>query len=291
MIAFVLPQMVSAASVYVEASRSTISVGDTAVVAVKINADGGVINTIEGDIAINSVANNAVVQEFSLANSAFGLWPRTPSLSTDGKTVSFVGGVPGGFSIEGATVFKIILEAKKPGRVTISPKNISVYQNDGQGTKLPIQFKDVAIDVVAAQSGVEAVNDWAAIVSQDVTKPEDFIIVPGQTNNLFEGKKFVFFSAVDNQSGIDYYEVSENGGAAVRSGSTYVLQNQNGNVDLTVTAYDKAGNRRVVKSAVEPKGGISWKFVITVILAGVVLKIVYKIWKRRKSNASFSGQN
>lgn len=290
-IGLVLPQFASAATVYLEASRNTLSVGDTAVVAVKINADGGVINTIEGDVALNSLANNAVVQEFSLANSSFGLWPRTPSLSADGKIISFVGGVPGGFSIEGATVFKIILEARKPGRVTISPKNISVYQNDGQGTKLQTQFKDIVIDVVAAQPGTEIVNDWAAIVSRDVTKPEDFIIVPGQTNSLFEGKKFVFFSAIDNQSGIDYYEVSEDGKAAVRSGSTYVLQDQSGNVELTVTAYDKAGNRRVVKSLVEPEDKISWKFVISVIFIGIVLKVVYKIWKRRKSNASFSSQN
>lgn len=288
-IAFVIPQVSSAATVYVEASRNTISVGDTAIVAVKINAEGGIINTIEGDVAVSSSAKNAVVQEFSLANSAFGLWPRTPSLSTDGKTISFVGGVPGGFSIEGATVFKIILEAKTPGRVTISPKNISVYQNDGQGTRLQTQLKDIVIDIVGARASGEVVNDWAAIVSQDLGKPEDFIIVPGQSDSLFEGKKFVFFSAIDNQSGIDYYEVSENGQPAVRSGSTYVPQDQSDKLKLTVTAFDKAGNKKVAKYSAQGDG-ISWMFVIVVVLAGVVLKVAYKVWKRRKNASSF-GQN
>ncbi len=104
---------ISAATVYLESSRSTISVGDTVIVNVKINAEGTTINTVDGSVALKAGGNNIVAEEFSLANSAFGLWPRTPSLSKDGQIISFVGGVPGGFNIEGASLFKIIFMAIK----------------------------------------------------------------------------------------------------------------------------------------------------------------------------------
>jgi uncharacterized protein YpmB len=282
----IVPMSASAATVYVESSRNTISVGDTAIVAIKINADGAVLNTVDGEVAIKATKGNVSVQEFSLANSAFGLWPRTPSLSQEGHLITFVGGVPGGFSIEGATMFKVIVEAKKEGVVTISPQNLSVFSNDGKGTKLPVTMKDFNITVVAKKQGVPAQNDWASIVSQDITPPEKFIIVLGQDKNLFEGKKFAFFSAVDNQSGIDHYDVSENGGAVVKSGSTYVLQDQGDNVKLNVVAYDKAGNKQIGSYEGAPnKINTIWIVVAIVVVILVVLRF-YKKSKRNKLNAS-----
>jgi hypothetical protein len=267
--------------VYVESSRNTIQVGDTAIITVKINADGAVLNTVEGDIVIKPSSLNLAVQEFSLANSAFGLWPRTPSLASDLHTISFVGGVPGGFSIEGATLFKIIVDAKKTGTVTISPQNMSVYANDGNGTKLPVQGKDLTISVVA-KGDMAIQNDWQSIVATDKVAPEDFLVVAGQDSTLFEGKKFVYFSALDNQSGIDYYDVSEDGAPAVRSGSTYVLKNQTDNVKLDVVAYDKAGNKKFASYS-GATGGIAWGYIVVIVLAGVIARYIYKKWKKGKA--------
>lgn len=282
----IVPMGAKAATVYVESSRSTIAVGDTAIVAIKINADGAVLNTVDGEVAIKSTKGNVSVQEFSLANSAFGLWPRTPSLSQEGHLITFVGGVPGGFSIEGATMFKVVVEAKKEGVVTISPQNLSIFSNDGKGTKLPVTMKDLSITVTAKKQGVPAQNDWASVVSQDITPPEKFIIVLGQDKNLFEGKKFAFFSAVDNQSGIDHYDVSENGGAAVKSGSTYVLQNQGDNVKLNVVAYDKAGNKQIGSyEGASNQNNVIWIVIAVLVILFIVLKF-YKKSKRNKLNAS-----
>ena len=286
--AVIIPASASAATVYVESSRSTVSVGDTAIVTVKINADGAVLNTIDGDISLKSTnGGNLAVQEFSLANSSFGLWPRTPSLSKDGKTISFVGGVPGGFSIEGATLFKIVVEATREGTITVSPQNISAFLNDGNGTKVPAQLKDVTINVVAKKSGVAAQNDWSNVVSKDTTPPEDFIIVFGQDKNLFSGKKFAFFSAVDNQSGIDHYDVSENGAPAVRSGSTYVMQDQSDSVKLSVIAYDKAGNKKSASSvAVSASGFISWQAILIIAILAVVAWFIIKKIKKSKNKTN-----
>lgn len=278
----IIPSLASAATVYTESSRNTLSVGDTAIITVKINAEGTVLNTVEGDIVLRSNSGDVAVQEFSLANSSFGLWPRTPSLSTDGNTITFVGGVPGGFSIEGATLFKIIVEATKEGLITIAPANISVFANDGKGTKMTAKIRPITLTVTAAQPGVSAVNEWDGVVASDSRPPEDFIIVLGQDSTLFDGKNFAFFSALDNQSGIDYYEVSEDGKPAVRSGSTYVLRNQGDDVKLKVVAYDKAGNKKTASyPASRP---ISWLSIFVVVLVAVVLKVVYKKWRKRKAN-------
>jgi hypothetical protein len=282
-----VPSIVSAAVVYVEPSRADISVGDTVILNVKINAEGTTINTVDGDIATVSGGDGVEVKEFSLANSAFGLWPRTPSLSADGKIVTFVGGVPGGFNIEGATMFKIIYEAKAAGEVTISPVNISVYANDGSGTKLPVQLRNTVINVKDKNPSEPVVDEWKSLIAQDVIPPQDFIIVPGQDASLFEGKTFVFFSAVDNETGVSYYEVSENGAPAVRSGSTYVLQNQTGPVVLTVTAYDKAGNKKqATYNSEDVKTGISWDIVGLVVALVILLVLVLVYRKMRRNNVN-----
>ena len=278
-----MPAYARAATIYVEASRNVISVGDTVVITVKVDADAAVLNTVEGDIVLSSsTAGSAVVNEFSLANSAFGLWPRTPSLSQGGTDISFVGGVPGGFSIEGATVFKIIARAETTGTITITPENISVFANDGKGTKVPVQSKDLVITVNPQAPGAESVNDWSTIVSTDTTPPQPFIIVLGQDPSVFSGKKFAFFSAVDNQSGIAYYDVSENGAAPVRSGSTYVLQDQTGNVRLVVTAYDKAGNKRVAVYPAQTSNSINWT---GIVIAVVILVAIYLIYTMIRSKS------
>lgn len=287
-IVLISPATSFAANIYVEATRTSVSVGDTIVVAVKINADGAVINTVDGEVAIKSNYGKIKVQEFSLANSAFGLWPRTPSLSTDGNVISFVGGVPGGFSIEGATLFNIVVEATKEGKITLTPRNISAYLNDGKGTKAPVTVKDITIDVSAKKAETVSQNDWSSLISKDIVPPEKFIIVLGKDEKMFEGKTFAFFSAVDNQSGVSYYEVSENGQPAVRSGSTYVLKDQQGEVTLSVIAYDKAGNKRV---AVYNQGsllsGVSWGWVLIIVLAVyIVVKIFKKYRNTNKANVA-----
>lgn len=272
-----LPNSADAATVYLEASRTSISVGDVAIINVKINADGEILNTIDGEVSLKSPGLNLAVQEFSLANSSFGLWPKTPSLSTDAKMVSFIAGVPGGFSIEGATLFKIIVEAKQEGQVTISPENLSIYLNDGKGTKVSVKTKSITINVTSKSPSVQ--NDWTSVVSGDKIPPEDFIIVLGQDSNVYDGKKFAYFSAVDNQSGIDHYEVSENGASPVRSGSAYVLQDQKNEVSLEVAAFDKAGNKKSAILALENKKANPW---IVVVIGILIAFVIFKIFKRKK---------
>ncbi len=273
----------SATSLYLETSKNTVSAGDTFVVSVKVDSKSTAVNSIEGDITIQSGDSLFQVKEFSLAGSIFGLWPRTPSLSKDGRIVSFIGGVPGGFAIDGATLFNIIIEAKKEGSIKISPKNVVAFANDGNGSKVPVTLESKTITVNPSSENEIPNDEWSDIVAKDTKPPEEFIIVLGKEDSLFDGKKFAFFSAMDEVSGVSYYEVSENGKPAVRSGSTYVLQDQDiSKVRLDVVAFDKAGNKRKASYTSPTYGlfGLSWVFYVIII----IMIIVRIIFKRRKRN-------
>lgn len=281
-----IPSIASAANIYLETTKNTVSVGDIFIVSAKIDSNKTSINSVEGDFVLELNNENLVVNDFSLAKSILSLWPRTPSLSNDGKTISFVGGVPGGFDLDKAILFNIILEANKEGDIKISPKNIAVFANDGKGTRVQVEINDLEIKVLPKNEALAPNNEWSALVSSDKTNPENFDIVIGKDKTLFEGKRFAFFTAVDNQSGISYYEVSENDKPAIRSGSMYVLENQGeGDINLKVTAYDKAGNKTI--SVYKNPGfmifGFSLNFIL-ILLAIIIIWFIFKTIKRNKKN-------
>jgi hypothetical protein len=279
-----IPSFASAANVYLETSRNTVSVGDTFIVTVKVDSEKTSINSVEGDIVLEGNNNNVTVNDFSLAKSIFSLWPRTPSLSKDGNTISFVGGVPGGFDLDKTILFNIIVEANKEGDIKISPKNMAIYANDGKGTRVPINLSSLDIKVSPKNDGNASINEWNSLVSSDKKNPEDFTIVVGKDASLFEGKRFAFFTAVDNQSGISYYEVSENGKPAIRSGSMYVLENQDDNStpSLKVTAYDKAGNKTT--SIYKTPGFAIFGFSLTFIIILIIIVIIWFATRKIKKN-------
>jgi hypothetical protein len=282
-----IPGTASATNVYFETSRDTVSVGDTFIVSAKIDSENTAINSVEGDIVFENNKENLVVNDFSLAKSIFSLWPRTPSLSKDGNTISFVGGVPGGFNLDKVILFNVIVEANKEGEIKISPKNIAIFANDGKGTRVSTNLSNLIVKVLPKNDGVASNNEWISLVSSDKTNPEEFTILVGKDNTLFEGKRFAFFTAVDNQSGISYYEVSEDGKPAIRSGSMYVLQNQDKNIipNLKVVAYDKAGNKTisVYKEPQTTIFGFSLNF-IAILIAIIIAWFLLKKVKRNEKN-------
>lgn len=284
---FFVPGLANAANVYFETVKNTIFAEDTFIISVKIDSEKEDINSVEGSIVLESNNDNFVVNDFSLAQSIFTLWPRTPSLSQDGNVISFAGGVPGGFDTDKATLFNIVVETNKSGVIKISPKDMAVYANDGKGTRVPVEVQNLTIEISPKNEGVAPTNEWNTLVVSDKTNPEKFTIEIGRDSSLFDGKRFAFFTAIDKQSGISYYEVSENNNPPIRSGSMYVLQNQDENMtpSLIVTAYDKAGNKTVVNY--EEPGfkvfGFSLNFFI---LLGIILFIwvLFKKIKRNRKN-------
>ncbi len=266
------PVFVFGAVMSISTNSKTISVGDTIIARVIIDTEGKIINSSEGEISLDSLSDIYEVKDLSVAGSDFTLWLRAPVLSTDKKTISFTGGVPGGLSSRNLKVFSIILEAKKSGEVVLTPQNISVFLNDGKGTTVATKSQNITLSI-GLNSGGQAINEWSDVVLNDKISPQSFTVSLGSDASLFSGKTFIAFNAVDNESGIDHYEITEGSLSPVRASSPYVLQNQKSRDVITVAAYDRAGNMTV--SAYDGKdrslpyniyiGGVAVLFVVLFI--------------------------
>ncbi len=280
-----LPQTSQAASVYSQAPTNHFAVQDKKVVYVKLDTGGQTINTLEGLVGVFSPDGPVYIRELNVGGSDFSLWPNKPSLSTDNghASISFVGGVPGGINKPDALVFTIALTVENPGLVYIVPASIVGYVNDGKGTPVAVSGHELQLSVSPVER--TPVDEWAGMVSDDTEPPRPFVINMGRDAALYDGKWFISFFSTDSGSGIDHYEVQEGKGKAVRSGMTYVLQNQNRKESITVTAFDKAGNKRV---AIWSPSFLSVQLFdkiiigISLLLLGVVFCIVIFKWHKQK---------
>lgn len=237
------PSSAFAAKIYFETPTHTISAGDTVIVNVNIDPEGQSLNTVDGTIDLTLPSTIAKVSDLSVAHSVLTLWPRKPSLSDDGKSISFVGGIPDGFSTP-STLFQIIVTAKNTGTISFDAQNVLAYINDGKATLAPMMSDGLHMNVVPLAPGAHNINAWSDALTADITPPAPFTISAGKDPSLYDGKTFITFNAVDAESGIDHYEVTEGSYAPVRSGTTYVLRDQSSYERVFVSAYDKANNVR-----------------------------------------------
>jgi hypothetical protein len=239
-----LPGSALASSVSIEANHSEFFVGDTILFSVRIDSEGENINAVEGDVLLDHAAGAVSLTDINTSGSQFSLWPVNPLPSERNTRISFAGGSPGGLTSNNAIIFNIVLKLQETGQVALSLDNIGVYVHDGKGTRDDVSVKDLIIDVLPKKADTKAADDWSSIVLSDTTPPEPFDVSMGQEESVFDGKKFLSFGTTDGQSGVSYYEVIEGTLPPARSSGTYVLQEQQKPVKVTVIAYDSAGNAR-----------------------------------------------
>ncbi len=245
LVALIIPNFVDAAIVSVNDPVDTISVGDVASLSVTVDTENKNINVVEGEITIIDGKDKFLIRELSIAGSDFRLWPIKPSFSENMGKISFTAGIPGGINKKGALLFKIIFQAQGEGQVVLAPANVKAYINDGRATPVGIKVNPInfAIGPIKPE-GIQ--NELGKIIIGDNKKPWGLMAEIGRDASMFDGKSFVFFSAFDNESGIDHYEVKEGNRDSVRSGSIYVFQNQEKLEPTMIVAYDKAGNSRKI---------------------------------------------
>jgi hypothetical protein len=275
-----LPHSVFASNFYLETEHTQFFVGDTVLVDVKIDSEGKKINAAEGRISIQYPQDALRIKDINVSGSSFSLWPDKPSfLSEEATTISFAGGIPSGLKQQGATVFKFALNFKDVGDITLTPEDISVYLHDGSGTKDTTNTRSLILHVVPREFGDRSTDDLDVAIAKDTTPPLPFEIFVGQDNSVFDGKTFLSFSTVDEQSGIKYYEVSEGILPPIRSDGIYVLQNQDAKTKVLVVAYDAAGNAResVYEHAYPYRNNV-----LIVGLALLLLLILIYVRKKKK---------
>jgi hypothetical protein len=244
----------------IQPSTPILKVGDTTRIDVYLNTGNKNINVIEGAV---KVSGDYEMVYITTTGSPLSLWPNKPSYEKN--QISFTGGIPQGIQSNAVQVFSMYIKPKKTGSISVTFTNTHAYINDGSGTEVAVT--GVGSKIAVAKQGKTITNEFSTFLSTDTTPPEPFVIELGKDPATFDGKYFVSFLAQDNQSGINRYEVRENGGPFVRSGSTYVLKDQTLKGSIEVHAIDNAGNDRVETYTVPTRSYTPW-------IAGVVVVVI-----------------
>jgi len=258
---FALPVSASAASLYLDPSSGTYGPGDTFILNIRLNTDGQCINA--ANVALIYPADSLKAVDFGKGDSIFTLWVNEPKLDTQKGTVSFAGGIPGGYcgrvagdpgltNIIGKVVFTVENASAKQAVIRLSSGS-SVYLNDGNGTRIAPSTNAATVTLVPDRQSLT--NPWVTQVQEDTTPPEAFNVQVESTRNVFSGKYYAVFSTVDKQSGIDHYEMVING-TWQRVTSPHLLDDQTLDGGVEVRAIDKAGNIRLgtfVPGSVPPR--------------------------------------
>lgn len=326
------PFRIHAAELYFLPSTEKVGPGDSFYVDVMIDVEE-CINTVSAEIEFPS-------QYFSLADfftgeSILSLWIEKPEtadlerLSRDG-ILKFSGGIPGGYcgkivgdpgasNILGRMVFRatanfpeIAIDA--PATINFS-KNNQIFLNDGFGTLDAVETKSLGL-ILSAQS-VSSSDERQNGIDADNTPPEPFVVELYSTPSVYDGQKYVVFSTVDKQTGIDYYqamEISPEENAGIKpkrswidvllgkrqsmttwksAKTPYLLEDQSLNSVVKVKAVDKAGNERVVdyvppRKETPVKQGflvdnIFWIFSLLVIIV-ILFAIIF--FRKKKGEAN-----
>ena len=167
---FLTPALASASTIYMETPPGSVSVGDTIVVQAYLDTDSARVNALDGVITI-STSSAFTVKSINLDGSVLSLWPQTPSLLAGGKSISFTGGLPGGFTGTHLLLFSIILKADSPGQEVFSPTTTTLYLNDGKGTPTPVNVKTFAITAQSAQAGAVPRDESLHMFSSKTAPP------------------------------------------------------------------------------------------------------------------------
>ena len=132
---FALPAEAQSASLYLNPSSSSYTLGTTFTVDVKVNTGGVAINAAEGTLVYDTNAFESV--SISKSGSVFTLWTQDPVVSPADGTISFGGGIPNpGFSGSGGKLFSISLKVRTTGTGIINWSSGAVLANDGKGTNI-----------------------------------------------------------------------------------------------------------------------------------------------------------
>jgi hypothetical protein len=302
-----------AALLYLDPADADLYRGDTLTIALRLDTDEGeCINTIDAIVEYDETIRAVDV---SRGDSILNIWIEDPKIDENTHTITFAGGVPGGYCgrIAGdPSLTNIIAELvfRSPGLnigggtaqsagVRVGGAS-QVLLHDGFGTRADLRTIDATVTLHnSAGQGVE--DEWLARIGDDTTPPAPFSITLARDDNAFSGKYFITFNTQDKQSGIDHYEVMEEPfeefslfkwGAADApwriAESPYVLMDQSLNSTIRVRAIDKAGLETVaVLVPDEAVRTFSLARLGTLAIVGVtcvivVLLIGYALWRRKQ---------
>lgn len=288
-----MPVFAHAAMIYIDPETGTYGPGDTFFASVRLDNDSECINAAEVEVVYPTDRLRAV--DFSRGGSIFSLWVQEPKIDLQKGTITFAGGIPGGYcgriqgdpalsNVLGKVVFSVIQTEAKTADITIAPST-QVYLNDGFGTLSQLAVRGSTITL--SPTPVSSENPWLKEVGQDSIPPDAFVVQVESTRDIFGGRYYAVFSTLDKQSGIDHFEIFERG-VWKRITSPYKLYDQSLK-DIRVRAIDKAGNERMgeyIEGSAPPSQAPRYDLVTILVLLAILIMlggIKLYIDKRKKT--------
>lgn len=269
-----LPASAFAATISLRAAPARAGAGDT--IRVDVLLDSAIpTNAFSGALSYSATLEPVAVSD---GNSVINLWITHPIAPAAGMPIAFAGITPGGFSGTGGVLFSVLFRAKVAGTANVALTDVEVLRNDGEGGKEPVTLKPLTLSI-----GSKPLGGYTE--PPDTTPPESFTIYLGNDPQLFGGRNYLVFMAVDKDSGIDHYAVAESRLPPFLhfffplswniTETPYVIADQNLTSTLYIKAVDRAGNERL---GIYPPRHLFTAYemvVLLVILLGVVL-----FWQR-----------
>src|ERR1035437_8434720 len=208
-------------------------------ISVELDPEGQTINTLETHIFYpHDLLKLRGIEDGS---SFISMW--LERAHEENGTINLSGIAPRGFSgnitdlqsskLGPGDVVTLIFEPIKAGTATISASSSIALVNDGLGTPAEIKYGSAVITIGDYSNAV-------TIANTDVTPP-DFIYAETHYDASLGGQ-YIFFEASDKYSGIDHYEIKENGVWQTVE-SPYLIK-QNVGV-YYIKAVDRAGNEKI----------------------------------------------
>jgi len=261
-----MPQNVFAAElIFKLIPNNTVNDGAT-IIEARIDPQSKVLNVVEGIINFQGAIIDKLSVEVETGGSVLTLWPTPPQYLSGEKVIRFTGGRPNGFNHEGL-LFRIRLASSLSGNAIISWISGTAYLNDGKGTQETISSRSITISLDKQNP------DMIAKSSLDSAPPYFDITEIGRDPDVYDGKYFVSFHAIDDISGVERYEVKEGQTVTNVADGIYVFKDQDRKTAITITAYDKAGNSKTI----EIPRKFDWvKYVIIILLLVIILSVAWR---------------
>jgi hypothetical protein len=288
-----LPWPVFGAGVHFNPTSIPAQQSQPSTVTLLIDTQQDSINAIDGVVLVAKELGDSIV--VSDSGSIITYWIEQPTWDPGERTIKFSGAIPGGYNGNNAILFSVIVSEYDGPAVSnaLTATNLHSYANDGAGTPIMISSKQFAIGGTPGKTdGAVTEQLYIGDSKQDSIPPETFSPHVTRDERVFDNKWFVNFATIDKQSGIDHYEVQESRNGRINSGnwktasSPYLLEDQNLQSFIFITAIDRQGNERVIK--VFPKNELPWfarywKDIMILVVIVLIVGVSYWYYKREHS--------
>jgi hypothetical protein len=250
------PVFTEAAMLYFQPVEGDYYQDETFLVEIRLDVEEECVNAVDVNLAFPNDVLEAL--DFSKGGSILTIWLKEPEISREQGTISFSGGIPGGFcgilpgdpgksNLLGKIAFKIKEFSKEHLLAELRFSDASqVLLNDGFGTPAELKTEKAAFNIL---SGIPETSreEWEEELKKDRISPEPFEIEIIRDPSIFDDRYFIVFQTQDKQTGIDHYEIKEGKKDWQRGESPHLLENQDLSGIIRVKAVDKAGNERIAE--------------------------------------------